>query len=57
MLEKAFNFLHYFVWLRITDDGSVHEIVYKPYFNYVLFKIVYSSYSKTFLYANHTETR
>ena len=30
-VTSLFNFLNYFVWLRITDEGSVPECAYCPY--------------------------
>ena len=39
-----FNFLNYFVWLRIIDEGSVPEMrILSLFFNEIRFKMVYTS--------------
>ena len=41
-----FNFLNYFLWLRITDEGSVPEMRMMVHIiNVIRFKIVYTSWS------------
>ena len=42
-VTSLFNFLDYFVWLRITDEGSVPFMVHIV--NEIRFKIVYTSWS------------
>ena len=40
-VTSLFNFLNYFVWLRITDEGSVPFMVHIV--NEIRFKMVYTS--------------